>query len=219
MPSLFIEAESKPSVRGTDAWDSLEQIFDFLTRLLSVASQITLILNLSRSTGGLTFAIICLIKPIFNAVFTRNLWDKGTFCSTLWHFWIFKHDGGSLYYLFTVWFAYVDNEDHNRKFALQALVGEKYRQDIISNNIGEWIVNGQYLISFKRCLWNPFIRIQDRIQTTWGCVWWSTLRTIYSKGVVRFWYYKQVAWWIANSVFITTIFYSFSNLTWEFLYS
>ena len=76
MPSLFIEAESKPSVRGTDAWDSLEQIFDFLTRLLSVASQITLILNLSRSTGGLTFAIICLIKPIFNAVFTRNLWDK-----------------------------------------------------------------------------------------------------------------------------------------------
>jgi hypothetical protein len=30
--------------------------------------------------------------------------------------------------------------------ALQALAGDKYRQDIISNDIGEWIINGQYLI-------------------------------------------------------------------------
>jgi hypothetical protein len=30
--------------------------------------------------------------------------------------------------------------------ALQALVGGEYRQDIISNDIGEWILNGQYLI-------------------------------------------------------------------------
>ena len=27
--------------------------------------------------------------------------------------------------------------------ALQELSGDKYRQDIISNSIGEWIVNGQ----------------------------------------------------------------------------
>lgn len=31
-------------------------------------------------------------------------------------------------------------------YALQALTDDEFRQDVISNNIGEWIVNGQYLI-------------------------------------------------------------------------
>jgi hypothetical protein len=79
----YLEAGSKHDVTGGDAWDSLTDIIDFLTRLLTVASQIALILNLSRSSGGPIFAIICLIKPMFDTAFTRNLWDKGAFCSTL----------------------------------------------------------------------------------------------------------------------------------------
>ena len=67
-------------VKGSDAWDSLTQIIYFLTDLLNVASQVALILNLSRSTGGPIFAIICFIKPIVNRALTRDLWNKGAFC-------------------------------------------------------------------------------------------------------------------------------------------
>ena len=58
----------------------------------------------------------------------------------------YMHDDGSLYHLFIVFFGYVDNEDRKRMDALRALAGDDYRQDIISNNIGEWIINGRYLI-------------------------------------------------------------------------
>ena len=140
---LFIEAASKHDVKGSDAWDSLTQIIDFLTGLLTVTSQIALISNLSRSAGGPIFAIICLIKPIVNLVFTSDLWDKGAYIP---HFRTFKHDDGSLYHLFIVWFGYVDNEDRKRMDALRALADDKYRQDILSNNLGEWIISGQYFI-------------------------------------------------------------------------
>lgn len=59
---------------------------------------------------------------------------------------------------------------------------------------------------FKRCLWSLFVRIRDRIQTPWGNAWWTPLHPIFSKELTRFWHYKQVAWWIATSVFITTFF-------------
>ena len=48
--------------------------------------------------------------------------------------------------LFIVCFGYIDNEDRRRMIALRALAGDEYRQDVISNNLGEWIINGRYLI-------------------------------------------------------------------------
>ena len=87
---FFIEAGGKHGVRGSDAWDSLTQIIQFFTVLVTVASQIGLILNLSRSTGGPFFAIICFMKPIVDTMYARDLRDKGAFCST------FKYDEGSL---------------------------------------------------------------------------------------------------------------------------
>jgi hypothetical protein len=70
-------------MRGSDAWGSLTQIIRFLTELLTVASQIALIVNLSRSTGGPIFAITCFIKPIVETAFTRQLWTKRALCYTL----------------------------------------------------------------------------------------------------------------------------------------
>ena len=49
-------------------------------------------------------------------------------------------------HLFIVCFGNIVNEDRKRMNALQALTGDEYRQDIISNNIREWIINGQYLV-------------------------------------------------------------------------
>ena len=130
-------------MRASDAWKSFREIALFLTRLLTVASQIALILNLSRSIGGPIFAITCVINSIVSVIFTRDLRDKGAFCSTLSNF---KHQA-SLYHPFIVSFGYIDNEDRKRMNALRALsADDKYRQDIISNNIGEWIIDGQDLI-------------------------------------------------------------------------
>ena len=71
-------------MRGRDAWESLKQIIYFLTKLLTFTSQIALILNLSRSTGGPIFTIICFIKPLVDTVFARDVWGSmGAFCSTL----------------------------------------------------------------------------------------------------------------------------------------
>lgn len=80
---FFTEAGSKQEVNASDAWESLSGIISFFTQLLTVGSQIALILNLSRSTGGPLFAIICIIKPIVNTVFARDLWNKGAFPTTL----------------------------------------------------------------------------------------------------------------------------------------
>ena len=70
-------------------------------------------------------------------------------------------------------------------------------------------------ICFKWSLYEASVRIQDRIQTPrgLGSAWWKPLHPIFSKGLARFTHYKQVAWWIANSVSITTLFRGFWNLT------
>ena len=65
------------------------------------------------------------------------------------HLLTFRHHECSLYHLFIVWFGYVDNEDRNRMDALEELTIDKYRQDIISNNIGEWIIKGRSHFTFK----------------------------------------------------------------------
>ena len=68
------------------------------------------------------------------------------------HFRPFKHIESSLYHLLIVCYGYVDNEDRKRMNALQALADDEYRQDIISNNIGDWIINGQSFL-FQWCLY------------------------------------------------------------------
>ena len=62
------------------------------------------------------------------------------------HFRTFKHNGGSLYHLFIVCYGYIDNEDRKRMNALRTFAGDGYRQDIISNKVGEEIINGRYHI-------------------------------------------------------------------------
>ncbi|KAF8163821.1 P-loop containing nucleoside triphosphate hydrolase protein [Crassisporium funariophilum] len=87
------------------------------------ASQIALIAHLSRTTGGPFFALLCVTKPLFSAFFSRMLWDK-------------------------VCFGYVDNQHHTRMKALEQLASDTYRQDIISSNLGEWIMK-QYQTSYE----------------------------------------------------------------------
>ena len=129
---MLIEAGSKQEVEAEDAWNSFTTVIAFLTHVLSAATQIALIVNVSRSTGGPFFAFLCLVKPIFNVVSSRNVWDMGTFSTT--HPAFFDPES-SLFHMFAVCFAYVDNEDVRRMSALRAFTDAGYRQDLISNNL------------------------------------------------------------------------------------
>ncbi|KDR69212.1 hypothetical protein GALMADRAFT_924742 [Galerina marginata CBS 339.88] len=117
------EAGSTQEVNSTEAWEALEQIIDFLTDVLTASSQMVLIANLSRMTGGPVFAFLCVCKPIISTIFSRRLWNKACF-------------------------AYVDNDNHRRLKALEALSSGGYRQDIIGGNLSGWIVN-EYEKTYK----------------------------------------------------------------------
>ena len=134
-----MEAGSKQEVEAIDAWYSLMKIIDFFAQVLSLTTQIALFVNVSQLTGGPFFAIVCVVKPIFIVVFRPNLFDSGTFSTTLPAFF---DPEGSLYHMFAVCFAYVDNEDAKQMSALKTFTGTGYQQDLISNNLGEWIING-----------------------------------------------------------------------------
>ena len=136
---MLIEAGSKQEVRAGEAWHSFTTVITFLKHVLSAATQIALIVNVSRSTGGPFFAFLCLVKPIFDFVSSRNVEHMGTLSTT--HPAFFDPEG-SLYHMFAVCFAYVDNEDVRRMSALRTFTDAVYRQDLISNNLGEWIIYG-----------------------------------------------------------------------------
>ncbi|PPQ71993.1 hypothetical protein CVT24_008263 [Panaeolus cyanescens] len=106
------ESEATPD----NAWYSLNDIISFFSSILSALSQIALIFHLSRSTGGPLFAILCILRPVVSLLGTRTIWDKAAY-------------------------GYVDNKDYTRMKSLTEFAGGSYRQDIISGNLGEWIMS------------------------------------------------------------------------------
>ena len=76
----------------------------------------------------------------------------------------FDHEA-SLYRMFTVYFAYVDNEDYKRMYALRAFIDAEYRQDLISNDLGEWIMNGQSHCPLQGASMIVFLRVCNHVQT------------------------------------------------------
>jgi hypothetical protein len=44
---------------------------------------------------------------------------------------------------YPAFFAYVDNDDYKRVQSLERFADGTFRQDIISNDLGPWIINGE----------------------------------------------------------------------------
>ena len=146
---------------ASDAWDSFRRIIDLLSSLLTLATQIAMILKLSWSIGGPFFPIICVIKPIVGTVFSRDLWDKGMSFTTLLHLPIMKLK--AYYITYSVCFGYVYNEDRRRMDALKQLTRLEYRQDLISNNLEEWVLKGQSHSTLQVPLLSFALRIWDSV--------------------------------------------------------
>ncbi|CAA7271172.1 unnamed protein product [Cyclocybe aegerita] len=110
-----LEATSSSDISANDAWEAISNVISFFSELFKVASQLLLILHLSRTSGGLAFALLCVVKPVFSAMTYTTWLDK-------------------------VCFAYASNTDYRRMMSLESLASDNYHQDIISHNLGAWII-------------------------------------------------------------------------------
>jgi len=109
------ENSTKSRISARDAWESFDEIVRFVTELIMMASQLAFIIQSSRSTGGPFFALLCVAKPIMCAVSSRSLWSK-------------PH------------VVHPNNDHYLRMEALQSLTGDRYRQDVISGHIGNYLI-------------------------------------------------------------------------------
>ncbi|KAJ3508569.1 hypothetical protein NLJ89_g5683 [Agrocybe chaxingu] len=113
--TLMKEATSSSDISANDAWGAISKVISFFTELFKIASQLLLILHLSRTSGGLTFVLICVVKPVFSAMTYTTWLDK-------------------------VCFAYASNTDFRRMMSLGTLAKDSYRQGVVSHNLGAWII-------------------------------------------------------------------------------
>ncbi|RXW11547.1 hypothetical protein EST38_g14308 [Candolleomyces aberdarensis] len=106
---------TKTSLTAEEAWEALERLSDYFQNLVSAASQIFAMIQIASDAGGPLFVLACLARPLYEQVGTISIYDA-------------------------VCFAYDNNEDHIRLRALECLARDQYRQDIISGNLTEWII-------------------------------------------------------------------------------
>ncbi|KAH9484595.1 ATP-dependent lipid A-core flippase [Psilocybe cubensis] len=105
---------NKQEATASQAWDCLQNIINFATMMLKSFSQLLLIFHISRSNGGPFFAILCASEPISSVLFSRSAWNQ-------------------------VCFGFINNTYYQRMISLKKMVNDKYRQDIISGGLGQWI--------------------------------------------------------------------------------
>ncbi|KAF8894755.1 P-loop containing nucleoside triphosphate hydrolase protein [Infundibulicybe gibba] len=106
---------SRTSVSARGTFDALIEVVRFLTEILTTFSQLILIFHSSRMSGGRTFALLCVAKPTFYALTRRNLWSRPFVMGTT-------------------------NTFYHRMRALASLADPTYKQDVISGDLGEYVV-------------------------------------------------------------------------------
>lgn len=113
------DATSKIDVEGEDAWDAFCGALSYLTNLLTTCSQIIVISSQARVSGDPFFVLVCILKPIYASLTFRALWQK-------------------------VCYAYVNNLDYLRMCAMKSFSNDDYKQDVLSGDLGGWIIKGLF---------------------------------------------------------------------------
>ncbi|KAK0209673.1 P-loop containing nucleoside triphosphate hydrolase protein [Armillaria fumosa] len=110
------EPRSKFRASSYNAWSSFEGIVGFATDVMKAFSQLTLILQASKSTGSPLFTVLCVMKPIFLALSSRSLWD-------------------------TPHIVYTDNENRKRMKAFNVMASPGYRSEVLAGDLIGYIIN------------------------------------------------------------------------------
>ncbi|RXW25404.1 hypothetical protein EST38_g399 [Candolleomyces aberdarensis] len=119
-----LNAENKIEMSGDDAWSAFEDILEYCTSVIELLSQIFVIYSQARITGGLGFVLVCLMSPLYYELTSQRLWRK-------------------------VCYAYVNNDAYLRIEALKSLASGKFREDILSNDLGAWVME-QYKVAREK---------------------------------------------------------------------
>lgn len=110
------EPGSKKQTSSREIWQAVDTLIRFFTQLLKTTSQLALIVHISRSAGGPLFALMCIARPLFSALFAQALWDKT--CIAFWN-----------------------DQDHTRMKSLENLANEdQYKEQVFSGNLSNWIL-------------------------------------------------------------------------------
>ncbi|KAJ7596694.1 P-loop containing nucleoside triphosphate hydrolase protein [Mycena floridula] len=109
------EPQRKKQVNARDAYTAFEGLVEFCTDLLTTGSQLALIAESSRASGDPFFALVCLAKPIFCMLNRNGIWWKPHVVTS-------------------------NNDAYQRMQALERLSSAQYRADVISGDIGKYIL-------------------------------------------------------------------------------
>lgn len=71
--------DSGKELTAAVAWRALESVFEMSTKVFEIACQTAFLFNLSALNGGPTFALCCLVKPIFIISLRPALWSTREF--------------------------------------------------------------------------------------------------------------------------------------------
>lgn len=124
----------------SDAWEAFSESMEMISQLLTVASELSLVLSLSRHTSAFTLAILAAATQLFiERCFSRHLIGTSEFA---------VRPFGSLFVDTSVAFvAFCNNRPLLRMAALHDISFEnEFRQDRISNNYGNYIEKGVRLL-------------------------------------------------------------------------
>ncbi|KAJ2919899.1 hypothetical protein MD484_g561, partial [Candolleomyces efflorescens] len=119
-----LDAGNKVQASGNDAWDAFNEILNYHQGIIELLSQILVIYREARDIGGSAFVLLCLAKPFYSQIFQTPLWQK-------------------------VCYAYINNDAYLRVEALKDLASGRFREDILTSNMGSWIIE-QYKASREK---------------------------------------------------------------------
>ncbi|KAL0574554.1 hypothetical protein V5O48_007417 [Marasmius crinis-equi] len=97
-------------------WETTESVVELFARIAALVGQMGLVLSVARSGNhGIIFAFLCMARPILSTLTTDTLWSRPRVVQ-------------------------VNNGDYLRMAALQGLSDKKYRHDILSGGIVQYII-------------------------------------------------------------------------------
>lgn len=140
-PDADVDPAEQSKVTAGQAWDSFLGLLQFSSLILTVTSQFVLIIHLSRrDSGGPLFALICLLRPLISTLVGKdNVWNRGEDFPL-------RSTTSEIYPASIVCLVRDTSKDHQRMEALSALTKPEYREDVISNNLHNFIVEGTFVM-------------------------------------------------------------------------
>ncbi|KAK0496706.1 P-loop containing nucleoside triphosphate hydrolase protein, partial [Armillaria luteobubalina] len=116
LDSTFTSSEGNDEIHG--AWDSFAAIVLFLSQITSMCIQLILIAQTAREFGHPSFAMICIMKPLYDSLTQQHLWGYE-------------------------YFYHAENRDFKRMHAMWSLIFPKYRSEVLAGGLSNYIV-GEY---------------------------------------------------------------------------